>query len=210
MAGERPGRPQDPGLTDLLWDLTLRCWDQDPIQRPPMTRVVGIIREWLAFFLFAEPTFHTSTLCSYRLRSTEIPVAPLPDQGLEYASPTVLTAQTSPTPSGESTFGFGDLIDGDSKTLSPAQFTKPQPGLKDRMSEESPGESVTTEPGTLWIHSVSQEIASSVSEKEKMRQEAINEIIYTERDFVRDMECLRDVRPPFLCPPLFRRDPSGF
>lgn len=47
--------------------------------------------------------------------------------------------------------------------------------------------------GTLWIHSVPQEIVSSVSDSEKKRQEAINEVIYTERDFVRDMEYLRDV-----------------
>lgn len=39
-----------------------------------------------------------------------------------------------------------------------------------------------------------QEIVNSVSEAEKKRQEAINEVIYTERDFVRDMEYLRDVR----------------
>jgi RHO1 GDP-GTP exchange protein 1/2 len=32
-----------------------------------------------------------------------------------------------------------------------------------------------------------------VSDTEKKRQEAINEVIYTERDFVRDMEYLRDV-----------------
>ncbi|KAG6897818.1 hypothetical protein C0992_010622 [Termitomyces sp. T32_za158] len=48
------------------------------------------------------------------------------------------------------------------------------------------------EPGTLWIHSVPQEIVNSVSDAEKKRQEAINEVIYTERDFVRDMEYLRD------------------
>lgn len=41
-----------------------------------------------------------------------------------------------------------------------------------------------------------QEIVNSVSDMEKKRQEAINEVIYTERDFVRDMEYLRDVRPP--------------
>lgn len=41
-----------------------------------------------------------------------------------------------------------------------------------------------------------QEIVNSVSDTEKKRQEAINEVIYTERDFVRDMEYLRDVRPP--------------
>ena len=40
---------------------------------------------------------------------------------------------------------------------------------------------------------MSQEVADSVSEKERKRQEAINEVIYTERDFVRDMEYLRDV-----------------
>lgn len=47
----------------------------------------------------------------------------------------------------------------------------------------------------MWIHSVPKEIADSVSDTEKKRQEAINEVIYTERDFVRDMEYLRDVRP---------------
>lgn len=49
------------------------------------------------------------------------------------------------------------------------------------------------EPGTLWIHSVPAEIVNSVSDTEKKRQEAINEVVYTERDFVRDMEYLRDV-----------------
>ena len=53
----------------------------------------------------------------------------------------------------------------------------------------------------MWIHSVPQEIVNSVSEKEKKRQEAINEVIYTERDFVRDIEYLRDVR----ILPIFRR-----
>lgn len=41
------------------------------------------------------------------------------------------------------------------------------------------------------------EIVNSVSDTEKKRQEAINEVIYTERDFVRDLEYLRDVR---YCP----------
>ena len=43
-----------------------------------------------------------------------------------------------------------------------------------------------------------QEIVNSVSDTEKKRQEAINEVIYTERDFVRDMEYLRDVRLPCI------------
>lgn len=68
---------------------------------------------------------------------------------------------------------------------------KPLPGLKKQMSKESLGELV--EPGTLWIHSVPQEVVNNVSDAEKKRQEAINEVIYTERDFVRDMEYLRDL-----------------
>ncbi|KAI0091488.1 CNH domain-containing protein [Irpex rosettiformis] len=68
---------------------------------------------------------------------------------------------------------------------------KLQPGLKKQISKESLGEMI--EPGTLWIHSVPQAVVDSVSDQEKKRQEAINEVIYTERDFVRDMEYLRDL-----------------
>ncbi|KAJ3890723.1 CNH domain-containing protein [Lentinula edodes] len=68
---------------------------------------------------------------------------------------------------------------------------KPQPGLSKQISKESLND--TPDDGTLWIHSVPQEIVNSVSDTEKKRQEAINEVIYTERDFVRDMEYLRDI-----------------
>ncbi|KAI0730697.1 CNH-domain-containing protein [Earliella scabrosa] len=68
---------------------------------------------------------------------------------------------------------------------------KPQRELKKQISRESLGDLV--EPGTLWIHSVPAEVVASVSDTEKKRQEAINEVIYTERDFVRDMEYLRDL-----------------
>jgi RHO1 GDP-GTP exchange protein 1/2 len=73
---------------------------------------------------------------------------------------------------------------------------KPLPGLgiKRQESRESLGDLDHVEPGLLWIHTVSKEIVDSVSDQEKRRQEAINEVIYTERDFVRDMEYLRDVR----------------
>jgi hypothetical protein len=71
---------------------------------------------------------------------------------------------------------------------------KPLPGLgiKRQLSRESLGDLDNVEPGLLWIHTVSKEIVDSVSDQEKRRQEAINEVIYTERDFVRDMEYLRD------------------
>ncbi|KAK7207683.1 putative Rho guanyl nucleotide exchange factor [Myxozyma melibiosi] len=44
----------------------------------------------------------------------------------------------------------------------------------------------------LWMHTVSQEVADSVDDREKRRQEIICEVIYTERDFVKDLEYLRD------------------
>lgn len=49
-----------------------------------------------------------------------------------------------------------------------------------------------TDEQKLWINSVPKEIAENVSEKEQKRQEVISEICYTERDFVKDLEYLRD------------------
>lgn len=49
-----------------------------------------------------------------------------------------------------------------------------------------------TDEQKLWINSVPKEIAEKVGEKEKKRQEVISEICYTERDFVKDLEYLRD------------------
>jgi hypothetical protein len=69
----------------------------------------------------------------------------------------------------------------------------PQGGLRKEKSiqslhdaEDQPDEQ------KLWINTVSKEIADSVSEREKKRQEVISEIMYTERDFVKDLEYLRD------------------
>ncbi|KAL4980534.1 CNH domain-containing protein [Aspergillus desertorum] len=44
----------------------------------------------------------------------------------------------------------------------------------------------------LWINMVPKEVSDSVDDKEKKRQEIIFEIMYTERDFVKDLEYLRD------------------
>lgn len=49
-----------------------------------------------------------------------------------------------------------------------------------------------TDEQKLWINTVPREVADSVDEKEKKRQEVISEICYTERDFVKDLEYLRD------------------
>ena len=53
------------------------------------------------------------------------------------------------------------------------------------------------EPGQLWVHSVPSHVVDGMSDKDKRRQEAINEVIYTEKDFVADLEYLRDVRIKF-------------
>ena len=71
--------------------------------------------------------------------------------------------------------------------------TKHQRELRPQISQESLGEGSGPEAGTLWIHSVPKEVADTLSDTEKKRQEAINEVIYTERDFVRDMEYLKEV-----------------
>ncbi|EFI27376.1 RhoGEF Rgf2 [Coprinopsis cinerea okayama7 len=68
---------------------------------------------------------------------------------------------------------------------------KLQPGLSKQISRESLTDALET--GSLWIHSVPPELVKNLSDAEKKRQEAINEVIYTERDFVRDLEYLRDV-----------------
>lgn len=68
---------------------------------------------------------------------------------------------------------------------------KPQGGLKRAESRASLHDEADDEQ-KLWINTVSKEISDNVSEKEKKRQEVISELMYTERDFVKDLEYLRD------------------
>ena len=68
---------------------------------------------------------------------------------------------------------------------------RPQPGLLKQGSHESLHEDQSDEQ-KLWINTVSKEVADSVSDKEKKRQEVISELCYTERDFVKDLEYLQD------------------
>ncbi|KAM0280636.1 hypothetical protein ACHAQH_003943 [Verticillium albo-atrum] len=70
---------------------------------------------------------------------------------------------------------------------------KIQPGLKKEDSAVADADDVDqTDEQKLWINSVPREIADKVDDKEKKRQEVISEICYTERDFVKDLEYLRD------------------
>jgi hypothetical protein len=81
---------------------------------------------------------------------------------------------------------------------------KPQPGLK-RQDSRSSLHAEDDKEQKLWIHSVSKEIADGISEKERKRQEVIMEAIYTERDFVKDLEYLRD----FWMKPLRSTNPQN-
>ena len=73
MDGERPLRPreaQELGLTDSVWDMTLRCWQRDPAHRPAIMEVVGSLRERSVYCL----SNGTSTVtCSYRLCVANLP-----------------------------------------------------------------------------------------------------------------------------------------
>lgn len=88
---------------------------------------------------------------------------------------------------------------------------KVTPGLKRETSRSSLHDDEQSEQ-KLWINTVSKEVSDSVSEKEKKRQEVISELMYTERDFVKDLEYLRDfwikpLRMPDVSPiPEHRRE----
>lgn len=73
---------------------------------------------------------------------------------------------------------------------------KPEPGLRHQSSKGSlHGDG--DEDIKLWITNVPKEVADKIDDREKKRQEIIFEIMYTERDFVKDLEYLRDfwIRP---------------
>lgn len=80
---------------------------------------------------------------------------------------------------------------------------KPQPGLRRQQSSASLHADEPDEQ-KLWINTVTEEVANSVGEREKKRQEVISEIMYTERDFVKDLEYLRD----FWMKPLRSTNPA--
>ena len=81
---------------------------------------------------------------------------------------------------------------------------KPQPGLRREPSQSSLHADESDEQ-KLWINTVSKEVADSVGDREKKRQEVISEIMYTERDFVKDLEYLRD----FWMKPLRSTNPAN-
>lgn len=67
---------------------------------------------------------------------------------------------------------------------------KPQGGLRRAVSRLSLQEK--DEVKTLWHETVPQSILDKLDKQEKMRQELIYEFIYTERDYVKDLEFMTD------------------
>jgi hypothetical protein len=43
LSGKRPDRPMHPDLTDRLWDMIQRCWEQEPLRRPEISEVVSLL-----------------------------------------------------------------------------------------------------------------------------------------------------------------------
>ena len=81
---------------------------------------------------------------------------------------------------------------------------KPEPGLRSSASKGSLHGDDDDAEQKLWINSVPKEVAASIDDREKKRQEVISEIMYTERDFVKDLEYLRD----FWMRPLRQHNPN--
>lgn len=69
---------------------------------------------------------------------------------------------------------------------------KPQPGLRSSASKGSLHADDDNDNQKLWINMVPKEVSDSIDDKQKKRQEIIFELMYTERDFVKDLEYLRD------------------
>ncbi|EED17613.1 Rho guanyl nucleotide exchange factor (Rom2), putative [Talaromyces stipitatus ATCC 10500] len=69
---------------------------------------------------------------------------------------------------------------------------KPQPGLRHSSSKSSLHADDDNDNQKLWINMVPKEVSDTLEDREKKRQEIIFEIMYTERDFVKDLEYLRD------------------
>ncbi|KAI0243983.1 RHO1 GDP-GTP exchange protein 2 [Massospora cicadina] len=74
----------------------------------------------------------------------------------------------------------------------PRRLGGPSPAELAAEVSRSPQEAAKAEQ-RLWANFVAREIVSGVSERERKRQEIIFELIYTERDFVADLELIREL-----------------
>lgn len=103
-SGVRPDRPfeaQELGLADPIWNMTVKCWQQDPARRPTITAVVGLLREWSVISFFAQPMYRDASR-SYTLRTANRPLSTLPlSQLTGGANGTTVHVIALPTPTDE-------------------------------------------------------------------------------------------------------------
>lgn len=69
---------------------------------------------------------------------------------------------------------------------------KPRGGLKRAVSKLSLHDNEPAQAKTLWYETVDQSVLDKLDKLEKMRQELIYELIYTERDYLKDLEFMTD------------------
>ena len=56
--GERPERPAHMDLTDELWTLTNKCWDERYSRRPEMSEVLAVLYDRSVFLSFVQTSTH--------------------------------------------------------------------------------------------------------------------------------------------------------
>ena len=54
---DRPQGAQELGLTDSLWEMIVRCWNEVPARRPSMTEVVGLLSKMMVSSFSMEADF---------------------------------------------------------------------------------------------------------------------------------------------------------
>lgn len=74
--GERPERPTHTGLTDNLWALMKQCWRKDRSERPKISDVLGILRDWSVSLLHRQPSAHFDVFISRDDHPVLVPVLP--------------------------------------------------------------------------------------------------------------------------------------
>ena len=75
--GERPERHTHTDLTDNIWSLMEQCWDHYPWNRPKISSVLGILRDWFVLFFSRWPSADCSIFIISRNRDELlVPVLP--------------------------------------------------------------------------------------------------------------------------------------
>ena len=87
IQGERPPRPVDPTLTDGVWSLMQKCWDQEPQSRPEVGKVLqalvlGLLQS-LCWSIKSEPEFQVALRQFYDSTERENCVSRLHGSGLK-------------------------------------------------------------------------------------------------------------------------------